>query len=115
MGISANFQPATSPTTVYQDTDLIFLVSVTNEVGGAVGVAAFPAAEYVISDSAGKVLVSKSMGDGVSIVGHALEIRVPDSELTFLGTYMHQLILTNTLGDKLPPIIQEELEVLSVY
>jgi hypothetical protein len=60
-------------------------------------------AEYIISDTSGRALLSVDLNDHVVVTAGGFLIKVSDLLLTFTGTCYHQFVLIDSLGNKRPP------------
>lgn len=58
------------------------------------------------------VLLSKSLGNGISISGDNFVVTITDDEISFSGTKEHQFRVGTTTTELLAPIIDEPVDVI---
>lgn len=76
----------------------------------------FTRAEYLLAQLDDTAILQLSLNDGISIDGNQFVITIPATAITddMLGTYQHQLILYNSLGEKLPPVFLDKVRIKNV-
>ncbi len=102
---------------LYQHSDNVISVPIVDDVTGeAIPASSFSDAEYIIATRSGKVKLRLTLNKGVTINGTSFEVTIDDALLdnTFRGRFVHQFVVWNLSGDKLPPVFKNELEVSSV-
>lgn len=100
---------------LYQNSDNAIRVPVVDGVTGDTYLASsFSDAEYIIADNAGKIVIHKKLNNGIIIDGDDFLINIDDGELLVKGNYLHQLVVWNSAGDKLPPVFIDKVKILQV-
>jgi hypothetical protein len=98
-------------TIIYSKSDLQLNFSVFDE-GAATSTSLFSAATYKIVDRRGVDLLTKTLGAGITRNGTVFEVLVTELDLPFSGVFIHQLTVTNLVGDALPPVFQDKITVI---
>ena len=102
---------------LYQHSDNVLNVNFVDSVyGGEVSASSFTKAEYVIATRCGKIKLKLSLGEGISIDGDNFRIFIDDGAIdsAFKGERIHQLVVWNEVGDKLPPIFKDGIKIGAV-
>lgn len=103
--------------TLYQHTDNVLHVPLVDSVyGGVVPASSFSRAEYVVATASGRVQLRLSLGEGISVDEDDFRIFIDDKLIddTFRGEMVHQLVLWNDVGDKIPPVFKDRINIRPV-
>ncbi|WP_102794306.1 hypothetical protein [Bowmanella denitrificans] len=71
----------------------------------------FSHAEFVMTDMAGNVLITKQLGDGITVVGDEFVTHLDDAEMTMQGPVRHQFVVYDAAGNRLPPVFMGKEKV----
>lgn len=76
----------------------------------------FTDAKYILAQMDETPVVELSLNNGISVDGYEFVITVPETAITndMRGTLQHQLILYNSIGQKLPPVFKEKVRIADV-
>jgi len=102
---------------LYQHSDNVISVPVVDDVTGeAIPASNFSDAEYIIATRSGKVKLRLKLNSGITVAGSNFETKIDDGVLdnTFKGALLHQFVVWNATGDKLPPVFKNKLKISSV-
>lgn len=92
---------------LWQHSDNYWFVPVTNPE-------TFIEAEYLISDTSGKILLDANLTTNVAVIEGGFLIKVSNFLITFSGICNHQFVLTDSLGNKRPPVFFRKAFVNSI-
>lgn len=102
--------------TLYQNSDNIFQTQVTDENTNEVLAAGlFNAAEYILHKK-GIVIVHKTLGHGITLVGDEFVTHIDDGDITPKAGegYQHQFVVWDNAGNKRPPIFNKPVTIIKV-
>ncbi|MGE6417405.1 hypothetical protein ACQKDY_06695 [Alteromonas macleodii] len=105
-----------STTTLYQHSDNKIVVPIFDKDGVSIPASNFLKAEYVIARCNWKVKVKLTSDDGISVEDDVFVINIDDSlvDSEMKGAFIHQFVVWNLSGDKLPPAFQEKIRITKV-
>ncbi len=105
-----------STTTLYQHSDNKIVVPIFDKDGVSIPASNFLKAEYVIARCNWKVKVKLTSDDGISVEDDVFVINIDDSLFgsEMKGAFIHQFVVWNLSGDKLPPAFQEKIRITKV-
>lgn len=101
---------------VYQNTDNVFLTEVTDQAtGNVLDANQFFDAEYIIARRS-KVIVRKTLNDGIAVVNGVFITKVDDDEITVKegDGYTHQFVVFDDQGNKRPPVFNRPVSIVKV-
>jgi hypothetical protein len=104
---------ATEYDEIYQHTDNIIPIDTTLN-GLPIEAGDFSDAKYTIFDQDFNVVLELTLNNGISFANNLFYVQTPDEQITFSGMYLHQLVLTDSEGNILPPAFQNKLKVKRV-
>jgi hypothetical protein len=102
---------------LYQHSDNVISVPIVDDVTGeAIPASNFSDAEYIIATKSGNVRLRLSLNQGIVIDGSNFKITIDDGAIdkSFRGAMVHQLVVYNQAGDKLPPVFKNNVKISSV-
>lgn len=102
---------------LYQHSDNVISVPIVDDVTGeAIPASSFSDAEYLIATRSGRVKLRLRLNEGITVQGSKFDIKIDDGILNseFKGPFVHQFVVWNAAGDKLPPVFENELKIRPV-
>lgn len=100
---------------LYQNSDNEFRSQI-KKAGVVQAPSGFTACVYSIYSASGSLLLSKDLDTGITIDGDDFVVKLDDAEMTMAAgkDYIHQMVVYNSTGDKLPPVFQRTIEIKQV-
>lgn len=100
----------------YQHSDNYIHCTVSTATESAIHPDNFPIVEYLMAEKGGDTIISLTLNNGITKVDDGFLIHVDDKLLgdNVLGKYIHQFVVHNINGDKLPPVFTGSVKVKSV-
>jgi len=101
--------------TLFLHTDNVFSVPLTTKTGTVLTEDFVQDISYFIGDKRGNVKLALALGNGVEIRDGRAIVSISKSDLTFYGEFTHQLIVTNSLMQRLPPMLCNQVIIQEVF
>lgn len=96
---------------LYQDRDQEFLTALTTGESAA----DFSAAKYELFEQFAQTpFLTKTLGNGIVVIGDEFKTTINKNELIKAGTFYHQFTLSNQLNQELPPIFSGSVKIKEV-
>lgn len=102
---------------LYQHSDNVIAVPIVDdETGEVIPASTFSDAEYILANKRGKVVLRTKLGQQVNVESTYFKITLDDAVLdeSVRGEHKHQLVVWNSEGDKLPPVMSGKVDVVPV-
>ncbi|GBL02924.1 immunoglobulin-like domain-containing protein [Glaciecola sp. KUL10] len=100
---------------LYLNIDNVFAVPLQDKLGDVLTADAIQNIEYFIGDKRGSAKLSLSLNNGVQIQDKDAIVCIHNSALNFVGEFTHQLVVTNNLGQRLPPLLSKKVKIKQVF
>lgn len=96
---------------LYLGIDNVFSLGLVDNLGDVLRSDDVQNIEYFIGDKRGNVKFLLTLNNGILIEDGKAIVCIHKSALTFIGEYTHQLVVTNVLNQRLPPMLNNSVVI----
>ena len=104
-----------TPDVLSQHSDNEFRTAVRDVEGVLTPASDYTDAEYIIAHKNGEVFLRAKLGDGISVDGDDFVTKIDDGLITFEGKFIHQFVVHDIEGNKLPPVFVRPVVIKSTF